>query len=79
VCPLSSHGALDIFVSLFAIAECFFPGSKPSLHNLRVRGLFHFAPGWDVEWREGISPSRPHRTVLEPLDSYGSYRPTVGF
>ena len=33
----------------------------------------------NVEWREGISPSRPHRTVLEPLDSYGSYRPTVGF
>jgi hypothetical protein len=30
-----------------------------------------------VEWREGISPSRSPRTGHEPLDSSGSYRPAA--
>ncbi len=26
----------------------------------------------NAEWRQGLSPHRSHRTVREPLDSYGS-------
>jgi len=32
-----------------------------------------------VEWRRGTSPPRSHRSVREPLDSYGSYRPTATY
>jgi len=31
------------------------------------------------EWRGGVAPPRSLRTVREPLDSYGSHHPAVGF
>ena len=33
--------------------------------------------GNEVEWRGGVAPPRSPRTGREPLDSSGSYRPTV--
>ena len=30
----------------------------------------------EVEWKEGVSPSSPHRTVRDTLASYGSYSQT---
>ncbi len=47
------------------------------VHGAIEGGPFPLDFSRTVEWREGVSPSRSHRTERDPRESFGSYCPAM--